>query len=128
MGFRSTFTTQSCNIYWPDWFVKKYADSISMDEDNVGLLRPKTSCKTYGLWIDLDADIQKAIDWDKFCTNGIELNFILVYLHECGGITRVQIERNSIKYSEPSEWDNVDEISHYYHCGSNCSNAENNED
>lgn len=39
---------------------------------------------------------------------------ILVWLHECGGITRIEIHNDRILWSEPEEWKKVDNITHEY--------------
>lgn len=112
MGFRTTLTTQDYNITWPDWFVEKYKHCIYFGENNKGSLHTKFECKTYESFVDLPNDIQKSIDWDYFLNN-----FVMVYLHECGGITRCQIERDSIKWSEPETWNITDGVSHHYCIG-----------
>lgn len=109
MGFRSTFTIEDYRIKWPEWFVDKYKDSVWFNDDSTGVISSKHEAKTYGLFSDLHLDIQKAINWDNF-----SLNIVLVYLHECGGITRCQISRSSIKWSEPTEWHETNGIQHNY--------------
>lgn len=116
MGFRSTFTTQDYPIYWPQWFRDKYAGVIRFDEEGVGVLNSALQAKTDMLWADLPTDIQRAIDWSD-----APENFVLVYLHECGGITRCQIERNTIKWSEPDGWRSTQGVEHSYCYG--CSDA-----
>ena len=46
---------------------------------------------------------------------------VLVLLHECGGITRIQISATDIKASEPIGWQEVDRVEHDYCYG--CSDA-----
>lgn len=116
MGFRSTFTTQDYLIHWPQWFRDKYAGVIRFDEEGVGVLNSALQTKTDTLWDDLPTDIQRAIDWSD-----APENFVLVYLHECGGITRCQIERNTIKWSEPDGWRSTQGVEHSYCYG--CSDA-----
>lgn len=100
MGFRSTFTTEDYNIQWPQWFREKYDKKIWFAENHKGPLHSVYEAKTDGQWQDLHTDIQKAINWEKFLVQ----SFVLVYLHECGGITRCQIEKDAIKWSEPDTW------------------------
>lgn len=114
MGFRSVFVTDYYPRHWPKWFIEKYKDHINVPED--GPLTPKHECKQYSTWENLPEDIQKAIVWDP--NHG---PFVLVYLHECGGITRVEIHQNKILYTEPDGWSRVDEPTHYYCHG--CSSA-----
>lgn len=117
MGFRSTFTTEHYGIKWPDWFVEKWQKAIHFPDGHSGAISSKHEAKTYGLWEDLPDDLQKAIPWDDF---GLK-EFVMVYLHECGGITRCQIERNAIKWSEPEEWRITEGVTHNYCYG--CSRA-----
>ena len=48
-------------------------------------------------------------------------NFVLVYLHECNGITRCQIDKDAIIFTEPVEWRKSDGVEHHYCYG--CSDA-----
>jgi hypothetical protein len=116
MGFRSTFTTQDYAIQWPQWFRDKYAGAIWFTEDACGPLSSVYEAKTYNAWSDLHTDIQRAIDWGT-----APKRFVLVYLHECGGITRCQIEKDAIKWSEPDEWRPTEGVEHDYCSG--CSDA-----
>lgn len=109
MGFRSTFTTQDYGIQWPQWFREKYAGVIWFTGEGKGPLHSVREAKTYLLWGDLPTDIQRAIDW----SNPLK-NFVLVYLHECGGITRCQIEKDAIKWSEPEGWCITEGVEHNY--------------
>ena len=114
MGFRSTFTTLDVGVKWPDWFVQKYQPTISFGNR---CLSSKLEAKAYHSWPDLPEDIQKAIDWDNYVFKW----FVLVYLHECGGVTRVQIEQDRIRLTEAEgrNWEQVDEVSHHYCSGCN---------
>ena len=109
MGFRSTFTTEDLYIEWPQWFRDKYAEDIWFSEDGRSPLHPIVEGKTYGVWSELHTDIQRAIDWEDKIDR-----FVLVFLHECGGITRCQIEKDKIKWSEPTEWLQTDGVEHDY--------------
>lgn len=116
MGFRSTLTIEHYAITWPDWFVEKYSNSVWFGEGNKGVIASKYEAKTYGMFSDLHNDIQKAINWD----NAPE-SIVLVYLHECGGVTRCQIFKDKIKWSEPESWRETDGVEHNYCYG--CSDA-----
>lgn len=118
MGFRSTFTTLDYRIDWPQWFRDKYAGLIWFAEDGVGPLHPVREKKTYMAWKTLPEDIQRAIDWSDFGQR-----FVLVFLHECGGITRCQIERDSIRWTEPLTWHTTPGVTHDHCYG--CSDARN---
>ena len=116
MGFRSTFTTQDYNIEWPQWFREKYADTIWFTEDGFGPLHSIRESKISMQWEELSIDIQRAIDWSNAPDN-----FVLVYLHECGGVTRCQIEKHAIKWSEPKGWRATEGVEHEYCYG--CSDS-----
>ena len=116
MGFCSTFTTQDYAIQWPQWFRSKYAGAIWFPEGDAGPLHSVREGKTCTRWEELHTDIQRAIDWSDAPDN-----FVLVYLHECGGITRCQIEKDAIKWSEPEGWRATEGVKHSYCYG--CSDA-----
>lgn len=119
MGFRSTFTTLDNDFVWPDWFITKYRERIHFPVENVGAIHSKYEAKTYMTWAELHDDIQRALrEQDE-----VQQRLVLVYLHECGGITRCQIERDRILWSEPERdgWRKVDGVTHHYCYG--CSDA-----
>jgi len=118
MGFRSTFiTVDSCTI-WPGWFKEKYKEYVNFPVSRCGCISSEIECKMYyGIFKDLPKDIQKAINWGER-----DLNFVIVFLHECGGITRCQIDKNNIYYSEPNSWVQTEGITHLYCYG--CSDIE----
>lgn len=118
MGFRSTFTTEHNWSAWPDWFVEKYSPLVWFSDDRKGPLSAKQESKTYGVFLNLEQDIQKAIDWRE---RGASDHFVLVWLHECGGITRVEIRESSITNIIPTDWALTDDIGHDYCYG--CSDA-----
>jgi hypothetical protein len=113
MGFRSTFTTEDYGINWPEWFKVKYKDSIYFP-DTTGGLSSKMECKIYGIWIDLIDDIYEVLNYNQFFKSTCIRNFIVVFLHECGGITRYQIEKDRIIITEPIDWNIVDGVTHNY--------------
>lgn len=110
MGFRSTFITEDCGIQWPHWFISKWDHLIWFRENGIGVFSSKFEKKCYGDtgFMGLPEDIQLAINWEN------HQRFILVFLHECGGITRCQIHKDSILWSEPVEWLKEEGIMHDY--------------
>jgi len=116
MGFYSTFTTNDCGINWPQWFRDKYSDVIWFSEDGSGTINSLREAKTYKRLGELHNDIHRAIDWPNMSDK-----FILVYLHECGGVTRCQIEKDTIKWTEPESWRATEGVEHHYCYG--CSDA-----
>ena len=115
MGFRSMFCTEDFPYQWPDWFREKYQKTIHVPEK--GPLSSKRECKFYSAWSELEEDIQKAVDWGQYD------HLVMVYLHECGGITRVEITKSAIRFTEPTGWRKGTDVTHSYCYG--CSNAEN---
>ena len=113
MGFRSTFVTEVYYGDWPSWIIEKYKDCINFNE----CLSSKIEGKTYMTLEDLPADIQKAINWnDRF-----RKSFTLVWLHECGGISRVHIYKDQINIDEPAEeYVKVEAPTHGDQCGHPC--------
>lgn len=111
MGFRSTFITEDYYVQVPNWFREKYQSWVFMDEKGFLPIASKVEVKTYMRGKELEKDIQKVIIEDK----KFNLDFIvLVWLHECGGITRVEIHKDKILYSEPQEWKQVEDVTHNY--------------
>lgn len=113
MGFRSTFVTEDKRVIWPQWFKDKYKNVVWFPKVS-GVISSKRELKLYDTftgpdWYSLVEDIQKSIDW----TDGFDM-FRLVFLHECGGITRCQIEKDGIKWSEPAEWWRIQQSTHDY--------------
>lgn len=111
MGFRSSFIAQDYDQEWPEWFKKKYEPILNFGRDEKGALSTKHEFKQYEDGDGILEDIQKAVDWDLFKKYGRE-RFILVYLHECGGITRVEISKDRIRFSEPDAYTETDGIEH----------------
>ena len=117
MGFRSTLITEDIALECPAWFKKKWKDQLNFSDKlkrftNQGFVFPissKLEAKTYGQWLELEEDLQKVLNEQ----DRIE-DLVLVYLHECGGITRVEIHKDAIYYSEPAGWNVVDQVSHDY--------------
>jgi hypothetical protein len=120
MGFRSTFTTEQWGFDWPEWFREKYNDTICFREAGYGTIHASTEAKLYGGWLNLAEDIQKAIAWPEES----KPSFVVLFLHECGGITRCQIQQDSIRWSEPASWKEVEESTHDYCYGCSDINAE----
>lgn len=110
MGFRSTFTIEDYAIVWPEWFRTKWAPYCWFSADNRGVFAPKCEGKIDGRWSALPLDIQRAVPWDALSIDHI----VLVYLHECGGITRCQISAEAINWSEPAGWRKTPAATHIY--------------
>lgn len=109
MGFRSTFITEHSDygFKWPKWFVKKWSDSVNIPEKGL-ILSSKFEAKTYGLWMDLETDLQRIVKRTRLD------RLVLVYVHECGGITRLEISPDKVRFSEPTKWKETEQVEHDY--------------
>ena len=114
MGFRTTITTEDFSrVKLPKWFRDKWAYEynfgISQRRKDVMLITSKYERKFYN---SPDEDI--LLDIQKVCIKKDIDKFIVVMLHECGGITRVQIEKDKIRLSEPTGWKETEQVEHDY--------------
>ena len=113
MGFRSTLMTEDYRgVNLPEWFVKKYDELFFFGEGEgkpALYIASKREIKTY---FSIADDIVK--DLQTVCIENKVSKLVAVWLHECGGITRVQITPENITYSEPTGWKVVDEVTHNY--------------
>lgn len=116
MGFRSTLVTSDDKITWTDWFREKYVNVFIFPEDYCGAIAISSERKANRLEDKgLYRDILKVLRENQF-----DLIFVLVWLHECGGITRVELctdenrQSTPVYITEPGEWDNSEEITHFY--------------
>lgn len=118
MGFRSTFTISDWGIDWPAWFVEKYKSHVFFNDDRRGTIAAKAERKDYYTFKTLTQDIQRAVSWDDLWNKRHHPPIMLVYLHECGGITRCRITRDEIQWTQPDGWEEIDGVEHHYcsHC------------
>lgn len=108
MGFRCTFITG-----WPGptklpaWFIEKWKDSVNFSPEE----RFPLSCKqrTKANWNGIVEDIQKVLEETDY-----RMAVELVFVHECSGVTRVEISRSEIIYSEPIAWKRVPNAYDHY--------------
>lgn len=110
MGFRSTMITDHAQYGWmmPDWFKEKYPWLNSEQFP----LSSKTEVKFYAnvskqeVFVDMQKILRERENPPK--------DIIVVLVHECGGITRVKITKDSITAKIPLEWLDVEDTGHYY--------------
>jgi hypothetical protein len=111
MGFRSTVSSSEFPGSWPAWFREKYSDYFNFSDASVRL----TSAYPLKLYApdlsELEPDIQKAL---SEALPQLSIAFVVVYLHECGGITRCMITPTSIKFDEPTAWEQTEDVTHHY--------------
>ena len=110
MGFRSKMMTGDWGgIKLPEWFISKHQELYIHDGELS--LASRVERKFYDPFKDeeLFTDIQKVLQ-------ETETTFIVtvVLLHECGGITLVHITDHNISGREPTEWKEVDQVTHNY--------------
>jgi len=92
MGFRSTFITESYNLELPDWFLEKWLPKANFWEDRTFPMSSKQEMKEYSSpGKELAEDLQKAIPWEDWTAK----SFPLIWLRECGGITKVKIYKET---------------------------------
>jgi hypothetical protein len=125
MGFRSTMVSEHLgHIRLPTWFCKKWAEYLHLREWDKEFCFPISSrveYKTYGIYVDMELDLQKVLIEHVNSTDYPVESLELVYFHECGGITKVIITETNIKYMEPAGWVMTNDVTHYYCYG--CSDA-----
>jgi hypothetical protein len=110
MGIRSTFITEHYGLSFPQWFVDKWSASVHFGGDGDSLpISSKYEAKTYHTWVDLEEDIRKASNEGEW-----GMPIVLVWLHECGGITRVEIHPEVVLMNEPESWRQVTQVGHDY--------------
>ena len=86
---------------FPEWFVSKWQDAVHFGAGNRLPLSSKIGAKAHGYWSMFEQDLQKAYPWEE---NPSSSFITLVYLHECGGLTRVEIGAEQIRYHDPTGW------------------------
>lgn len=117
------------NIQIPDWFIEKYPNIKATIKPELPIeggnhwFFPLSTAKEQKFYFPFEEyemfkDIQKIIEVKTF-------PLAIVLLHECGGITRVEIGKDYIRGSEPTAWKNVSQVEHDYCYG--CSDTKHNE-
>ena len=97
MGSLITFASEG-SFHPPEWFKEKWEQSISW---SLGLI-----CKSPRKgWSDFELDVQRAMN--EAWTEGSEPILIIVYLHDCGGVSRAHIRPDEIRYCQPISWKEV---------------------
>lgn len=117
MGFRSTITTEALgNIIIPQWFKDKYdcfnygVQYYNKDSPDVFPISLKWESKFYRPVLE----DERFLDIQNILKEQDVKNIIVILLHECGGITRVDIKQDSITASEPLTWKEVGSVEHNY--------------
>ena len=109
MGFRSMFITEDCAFLWPEWFREKWGPLVHIPDR--GALASRAEAKVYMTWEELAPDIRRALKENKYGYFPLRL----LWFHECGGITKMDVGIDETRYAEPSRWGAVDGVTHW-HC------------
>lgn len=125
MGFRSTITTEHFGMKMPGWFVEKYPNfqfggSNGMEKNDSPhlLITSRGEEKFYRVF----ATDERFLDIQRVLREVEVKEIVAVLLHECGGITRIQISQDKIEGSEPISWKKVGGVTHDYCYG--CSDVD----
>lgn len=100
----------------PDSFFEKY--------DFLQGVKNETTGKTY---LPLSSTVERKF-YDPLAETGVfkdiqdllkkstypEIQIVVILLHECGGITKIEITSESIRGSVPRSWEEVTDIGHDY--------------
>ena len=113
MGFRSNFIAQVSGYSVLDWFKEKYPEwNFVGNAGSQNCFAQLFESKFYSKFSEDERflDIQKMLKEQEWGGDGI----VIILLHECGGVTRVKITKDSITGREPVDWKNVDCVEHDY--------------
>lgn len=114
MGFRSNLISEDTGLDLPNWFIEKYSEykDFYFDSDKSVPFTLLKERKYYDNLAEKEIfiDIQKVLKESTW--NGDKL--VCVLIHECGGITRVEIWKDKIIGNEPTSWKTVDCVNHNY--------------
>lgn len=114
MGHRGIFVTEDIAINWPNSFREKWGKWLHIREDNKGPISSRFELKYY---TEPFSEILKDIHQTVIENNSEDCRITdiqLIYFHECGGVTKYVIGPEGIKIYEPTDWQKVEEPSHYY--------------
>lgn len=105
MGYRSTFVSSHLDITWPEWFFRKYHQTVFFNTDfngiSRGVIASRSEGKFYppGMYAELLADIA--------CVPGSEYsNFFVAVMHEDGIIDRFTFKNGQVLKHQHDEDDN----------------------
>lgn len=116
MGFRSTMITESIGVKVPVEFLEKYpwVNAYECEDGTFTFpLSSKFEVKFYSYFKDqaIFKDIQQLLHTAE---RTFDFPLTVVLLHECGGISRVEIRAESITGLEPYQWERAEGVSHDY--------------
>lgn len=120
MGFRSTLITDDSALRVPKWFTDKHTYLVPIGRLAEGDTEPRlpiASTAEAKYYSDFASD-ERFLDLQRICREQTQFSFDvdieIILLHECGGITKVIVSKDSIMANEPTRWKNVDGVEHHY--------------
>src|SRR5689334_15328263 len=101
MGATTLFVAGHTNFCAPDWLMERWKEWVSFG----GAIASRHGLK---YWREFEMDLQRALkeSWRA----GSEPYVTLIYLHECGNVTRADVGIDEIRYSEPDGWHEVPHV------------------
>ena len=114
MGFRSVMISEDMPLEITPEFIEKYPYirfSTTLDGKPTMAMSINCERKFYEAFIntELFIDLQKLLQKQDVLDD-----FELILFHECGGITKVVIKKDSIYGLEPTGWNKVESVEHDY--------------
>lgn len=113
MGFRSVLISEDTGLELPNWFMEKHSWWLNFHPKYYLPFSSKIERKEYQ-HDDLYADLQRVLGGPNTHELPHAREVELVWFHECGGITKVTITPSAVRFLEPTEWLEVDEVMHHY--------------
>lgn len=115
-------TTSCINLKIPQWFIDKYPYLVTRNMEECDLsfqtfpISTHHEIKFYDDWNknDIFVDIQRIMKEYNYGYSPDEIDVVL--LHECGGVSRISISKESIIGTEPVVWKKTESSEHGYHC------------
>lgn len=109
MGFRSMFMTADNGVEWPAEFVSKYKEQVNFNRPHdgkvIGAISSKYESKFYsGTGEDIIQEIAAIVRTQQRWTSSI---FEIVFLHECGGVSKFDIRSDRIDSMKPEGWEDT---------------------
>lgn len=116
-------TSGSWQLKIPKEFLEKYPYIRAFKSEDGGYFLPISLDREIKFYddfskTDIFLDIQKLLIEQKL---NHKIDFVL--LHECGGITKVEVSKDLIVGIEPTDWRRVEKVEHDYCYG--CSDVKN---
>ena len=113
MGFRSTICTFDYSNKWPEWFRDKYKYILDIGE--CGAIYSKGEFKVRD---DICPDIQTTLNEQDWFDRSDA--YVVVFLSECGGVTRVVIRKDTIEWHDMDAYASRESGGMWHHYCDHC--------